>query len=46
MYKICNQILPKEITDEHKYTLKYHNFHTRKLDNKTLIIPWCKMDKK
>jgi len=29
MYKICNQMLPKEIIEEHEYTSKYRNFHTR-----------------
>jgi len=41
MYKVCNQTLPKEITDEHEYTSKYHNFHTMQLD-KVLIIPLYK----
>jgi len=39
MFKICNGISPKEFTNEHGYTSKYHNFYTRQLDNKVLIIP-------
>jgi len=42
MYEICNQILPKEIAEEHEYTSDYHNSHTRQLDNKILIIPLWK----
>jgi len=38
MFKICNEILPKEFTNQHEYTSKYHNIHTRQLDNKVLII--------
>ena len=42
MSKICSQMLPKEITDEHEYTSKYHKFHAGQLDNKLLIVPLCK----
>jgi len=31
-------MLPKEITEEHEYASNYHNFCTRRLDKKTLII--------
>jgi len=41
MYKICNHLLPKEITEEHEYTSNYHNYHTRHMD-KILTIPSCK----
>ena len=40
--KICNQMLPKEITEEREYESNYRNFHTRQLDNKILIIRLCK----
>lgn len=42
MTKICNLMLPKEITVEYEYTSLYHNFHTRQLNSKTRIIPLCK----
>jgi len=35
-------MLPQEIKEEHKYTSNYHNFHTRQIDKKILIIPLCK----
>jgi len=42
MFKICNLILPKEISNKHEDTSKYHNFHTRQLENKVLSIPLYK----
>ena len=42
MFMICNGIFSKEFTNEHEYKSKYHNFHTRQLDNKLLIIPLYK----
>jgi len=42
---MCNHILPKEITNEHEYTSRYHKFHTRQLANKVLIIPLRKTAK-
>jgi len=38
IYKMCTQMLAIEITEEHEYTSNYHNFYTRQLDNKILII--------
>jgi len=34
MHKICNQMLPNEIAEEHECTSNYYNFHTRQLDDK------------
>jgi len=42
MYKISNQVLPNEITEEHENTSNHHNFYTGQFDNKILIIPLCK----
>jgi len=30
MYKICNQMLPNDITKDHVHISKYHNYHTIK----------------
>ena len=37
--EISNHMVPKKITEEHEYVSSYHNFCTRQLDEKILIIP-------
>jgi len=35
-------MLPNKFTNEYEYTSKYHNFHTRQMDNMVLNIPLYK----